>query len=91
VEGFTLNATSLAVHSALSVHCRYFEVYSPLISTRYGQVFWTVMDPTPLPPDIVKRFNGKTLSIVGYESDQVSHFIAKKSAGHGVGHTIGFV
>ena len=39
----------------------YFEVYSPVISTLYGQVFWTVMDPVPLPPAIVKRFAGKTM------------------------------
>merc|ERR1719334_3053548 len=49
----------------------YFDVYSPPISSRYGEVFWTMMDPVPLDEDIVKRFAGKTMAIVGYETDQV--------------------
>jgi len=49
----------------------YFDVYTPPISSKYGDVFWTMMDPIPLDKDIVERFNGKTLAIVGYETDQV--------------------
>ena len=49
----------------------YFDVYSPEISTVYGQVYWTQMDDVPLPPDIVKRFANKTIAITGYEQDQV--------------------
>ena len=49
----------------------YFEVYSPLISTRYGQVFWAQMDPVALPTEIITRFQNKTMAIVGYEVDQV--------------------
>merc|ERR1719369_1709778 len=49
----------------------YFEVYSPLLSTRYGEVFWTMMDPVPLDKDLVARFDGKVLAVVGYETDQV--------------------
>ena len=45
---------------------KYFEVYSPVISTLYGQVFWTVMDPVPLPPAIVAQFKDKTMAITGY-------------------------
>ena len=45
---------------------KYFEVYSPLISTLYGQVFWTVMDPVPLPAEVVAQFKGKTMAITGY-------------------------
>ena len=37
---------------------------------RYGEVFWTMMDPVPLDPDLVARFKDKTMAIVGYESDQ---------------------
>ena len=51
----------------------YFDVYSPPISTRYGEVYWTMMDSVTLPDDIVQRFQGKTISIVGYETDQVFH------------------
>ena len=49
----------------------FFDVYTPPISTTYGQVFWTMMDPVPLDPDLVARFKGKTMALVGYETDQV--------------------
>ena len=29
------------------------------------------MDPVPLDKDLVSRFQGKTMAVVGYESDQV--------------------
>ena len=46
-------------------------MYSPPISTRYGQVYWTMMDKVPLPDAIVKRFDNKPIAIMGYEEDQV--------------------
>jgi len=49
----------------------YFEVYSPPISTKYSEVYWTMMDPVALDKDLVARFQGKTMAIVGYETDQV--------------------
>jgi len=49
----------------------YFEVYSPPISTKYSEVYWTMMDPVPMDKDLVARFQGKTMAIVGYETDQV--------------------
>ena len=49
----------------------YFDVYSPEIRTRYSQVFWTMMDAVPLPPDLVARFDGKVMAITGSEMDQV--------------------
>lgn len=49
----------------------YFDVYSPEISTVYGQVYWTMMDAVPLPKEIIERFDGKTMAITGYESNQV--------------------
>eukprot|EP00729_Bicosta_minor_P020806 gene20806-29954_t len=58
-------------YSNLYPDIEYFDVYSPLISTVYGQVYWTVMDAVALPDDIVKRFDNKTMAILGYESDQV--------------------
>lgn len=48
----------------------YFDVYSDPITTVYGEVFWTVMDPIPLPKEIVQRFQGKPLPIIGYEMNQ---------------------
>ena len=50
---------------------QYFDVYSPPITTRYAQVFWTMMDPVPLPADVVSRFANKTMAIRGYECNQV--------------------
>ena len=49
----------------------YMDVYSPLISTQYSEVYWTMMDPVALDTDLVARFQGKTMAIVGYETDQV--------------------
>eukprot|EP00494_Astrolonche_serrata_P029595 UN29862 len=49
----------------------YFDMYSPIISTLYSQVFWTMMETQTLPDDLVKRFDGKAMAITGYEIDQV--------------------
>ena len=49
----------------------YFEVYAGPIETRYGEVFWSGLPEVPLPADIVARFKGKAIAIVGYEEDQV--------------------
>ena len=46
--------------------------YSPVISTQYSEVFWTMMDPVPLPQQVVDSFKGKIMAVVGYETDQVS-------------------
>merc|ERR1711909_163295 len=42
----------------------YFDVYSPPISTRYGEVFWTMMDPVPLDKKLVEKFAGKAMAVV---------------------------
>ena len=49
----------------------YFDVYSPPITSRYADVYWTMMDPVRLPQNIIDRFDNKVLPIVGYEQDQV--------------------
>ena len=36
-----------------------------------SQVFWDGLDPVDLPADIVERFDGKGMAIVGFELDQV--------------------
>ena len=38
---------------------------------RYGEVYWTMMDPVPLEKSLVDRFKDKTMAIIGYETDQV--------------------
>jgi hypothetical protein len=49
----------------------FFDVYSPPLSSTYGEVIWKTLDTVPLPPEIVKRFAGKPMAIIGYEWDQV--------------------
>jgi hypothetical protein len=48
----------------------YFDVYHGPITSLYSQVWWTSTS-NDLPPEIVKRFAGKTMAIVGIEMDQV--------------------
>ena len=48
----------------------YFEVYHGPINTTYGQVWWTGT-ANPIPQEVVKRFDGKVMAIVGIEMDQV--------------------
>merc|ERR1719473_1701897 len=49
----------------------YFDIWAPEIAAAYGEVFWTDQGEVPLPPEIVKRFEGKVIAIQGYEQDQV--------------------
>ena len=49
----------------------YFDTWAPEMATHYGEVFWTDQGTVPLPPAIVKRFEGKVMAIMGYEQDQV--------------------
>merc|ERR550514_1323167 len=52
----------------------FFEVYSDVIESLYGQVKWD-SHPMPLDPTFVKKYDGRLISIVGYEFD-----IIRKSA-----------
>merc|ERR1711871_357467 len=49
----------------------YYDVYSPPITTLYSQVWWKPLAPAPLPDDLVKKYAGKAMAIVGWEIDQV--------------------
>merc|ERR1712137_1198102 len=49
----------------------YFEVELGPISTLYGQVWWKDVPEVRIPDDIVKRFDGKGMAVVGYETDAV--------------------
>ena len=49
----------------------YFETYVGPITSLYSQVWWTGLPSVDLPKDIVERFEGKGMAIVGYEVDQV--------------------
>lgn len=48
-----------------------FTIYTDPINSTYGEVFWTSLPEVPLPSDIVKRFKGKGMAVVGFEVDQV--------------------
>ena len=48
-----------------------FDIYIGPINSTYGEVFWTGLPETKLPPEIVSRFAGKGMAVVGFESDQV--------------------
>lgn len=48
-----------------------FEVYSPPMTTLYSQVWWSPLPPVDLPADIVRRYNGTAMALVGWEVDQV--------------------
>jgi len=49
----------------------YFDVYSPEIQSLYSQVFWKGLSAVDLPDDIVKRYDGKGMAVIGFEMDQV--------------------
>mmetsp|Transcript_14429 Transcript_14429/g.36058 ORF Transcript_14429/g.36058 Transcript_14429/m.36058 type:complete len:1135 (+) Transcript_14429:342-3746(+) len=49
----------------------FFDVYSPVIATRYAEVYWTELGNLELPVEIRKRFEDGAIAITGYEHDQV--------------------
>ena len=59
----------------------YYDWYSPPMETLYSQVWWKPLAPSPLPDDIVQRYSGKGMAIVGWEIDQVRIGPDRVSAG----------
>lgn len=59
------------VYSKINSTMEYFDVYSDPITSRYGDVYWTMMNPVKLPQNIINRFNNKVIAITGYEMNQV--------------------
>jgi len=47
----------------------YFDVYSPEIKSTYGEVTWKMLDKVLIPDNIIKKFRGKTMAVVGWEMD----------------------
>ena len=70
-NGFNTNYSAFPLATTLSENNSYIDVVSAPLTTHYGQVYWTMMEPIPLDPEFVKRFDGKTMAITGYEVDQV--------------------
>eukprot|EP01043_Picozoa_sp_COSAG02_P075684 COSAG02_NODE_15725_length_1146_cov_1.071633_2_plen_99_part_00 len=50
--------------------CAVAGAQGPVTST-YGEVFWTSLPEVQLPQEIVERFKGKGMAVVGFEVDQV--------------------
>ena len=49
----------------------HFDVYSPVVTSLYSQVYWTGMPPIDLPEEIVKKYAGKGMAVVGFECNQM--------------------
>ena len=59
------------IYNKINSSYEYFDVYSHPITSRYADVYWTMMPPVDLPTNITNRFNNKIMAVVGYESDMV--------------------
>ena len=57
--------TMLPVIHEVAHRGEFFDAYSPFLNTTYSEVFWTMMEETPLPADFVERFANKTVAITG--------------------------
>ena len=57
--------------SDITPQAEYMDLYSAPITSRYADVYWTMLPTIPLPKDIESKFNNKVMAITGYEMDQV--------------------
>ncbi|CAE8678345.1 unnamed protein product [Polarella glacialis] len=73
VQYFVANALPGHSEHPRSFWGDWFEVYSPAIRSRYAEVFWKVLEPVPLPADVVERYKGSTssMAVTGFEVDVV--------------------
>ena len=53
------------------VPIEYFDVYSPIISQLYSQVYWKGLPPVNLPEHIMSKYKDKVMAVVGFELDQI--------------------
>jgi hypothetical protein len=49
----------------------YFDWVSKPMTTRYSQVWWKPLTPTPLPKEMVDKYANSSVAIVGWEIDQI--------------------
>ena len=49
----------------------YFDWVSKPMTTRYSQVWWKPLTPTPLPKEMVEKYANSSVAIVGWEIDQI--------------------
>ena len=45
-----------------------FTFYAGPVTSTYGEVFWTSLPEAKLPDDIIQRFKGKGMAVVGLEA-----------------------
>ena len=61
--GFTIGLLFTLIFSTnftdITPAAEFFDVYTPPITSRYGDVYWTMMPEIPLSKEIVSRFNNK--------------------------------
>ena len=55
----------------ITPNAEFFDVYTTPITSKYADVYWTMMPEIPLSKEIVSRFNNKVMAVTGYEMDQV--------------------
>lgn len=48
-----------------------FDAYTAPMTTLYSQVWWRALEPTSFPSEIVQRYKGRSMAIIGWEIDQV--------------------
>ena len=63
------NAAAANPNKSFGFRGRYFELESPMITSKYSQVFWRGLGVVPLPADVVKEYDGKIMAITGFEVD----------------------
>jgi hypothetical protein len=56
---------------------KYFELLSAPIQSQYSQVVWHQLPSVPLPPDLVKEFDGKVMAFTGFEVDVLRNVSGK--------------
>jgi hypothetical protein len=47
----------------------HFTVDTPVFKSQYSQVVWHTLAPVPIPADVVEAYDGKVLSVTGWEVD----------------------
>lgn len=72
-RNYTSNKKFSTNFNDVNKNAEYFDVYSPPITSKYAETYWTMMAPVLLPQKIIDRFNNKVMAIIGYETDQVFH------------------
>ena len=67
------NPPPSAVGKAMGFRGKSFTVDSPSFKSKYSQVVWHGLAGVPLPADVVQEFDGKVMTVVGWEVDVLRH------------------